>query len=471
MAVTRYAVLGTSTKNWSSTSAWSTSSGGATGASAPGNTDSAIFNSASGSGTMTLDAGVSTLADLDMVGNGVFTGTLAMGVNTLITVGATLAGTFTGTGAAEIQCSGDLLYATSADDWTGFDGTVIATWGSTTDPTLDSGGENPALPHFEVDNSGVTSFVWQNTAAMVCSQFTMTGGKFDLNSKGMTVTGDIAHIPGGTITNSGTVSQTASGTVSWAELANPADHMRLAWGDGVDSTLNNSVFASKFSYGAGTVELSNRTLYVYNPTADNFWVDGSGSVETASTGAVNIEETKGDRENGSITCDCNLSIKGDADTTLTMTGNIDIGTKTLTIWGGNYGFLLTMGTSAVTGDTTIAMGDATYSRAAIIDFGSGDHVIAGITELAGGGNCGIAFNTANINLSGTIDGANMRAADISNTCAAIHGGTISNLDCSSTNELNAVNGVTEGTGNTDVAFEGDDSFPVPGTLMLMGAGV
>ena len=56
-AVTRYAVLGSSptSKNFSSTTAWSTSSGGATGASIPLPQDTVIFDANSGTGNIVFD--------------------------------------------------------------------------------------------------------------------------------------------------------------------------------------------------------------------------------------------------------------------------------------------------------------------------------------------------------------------------------------------------------------------------------
>lgn len=55
-AVTRYLVLGGVNKNFSSTTAWSATSGGATGATAPLPQDTVIMNAASGSGDLSLDS-------------------------------------------------------------------------------------------------------------------------------------------------------------------------------------------------------------------------------------------------------------------------------------------------------------------------------------------------------------------------------------------------------------------------------
>jgi len=91
--------------NWSSTTNWSATTGGASGASAPGSADTATFNASSGSGTATVDSSV-TIQTLTCTG---FTGTLAFGINTIslnstgtIFTGAT---TMTVTGTPLIICT------------------------------------------------------------------------------------------------------------------------------------------------------------------------------------------------------------------------------------------------------------------------------------------------------------------------------------------------------------------------------
>jgi len=74
----RYWVSG-GTGNWNSTTNWSATSGGASGASVPGSSDAALLNASSGSGTVTLDISP-TIQTLTCTG---FTGTLAFGTNTV----------------------------------------------------------------------------------------------------------------------------------------------------------------------------------------------------------------------------------------------------------------------------------------------------------------------------------------------------------------------------------------------------
>lgn len=64
----RYWVGGAGTWNDTNTANWSTSSGGASGASVPGSADVAIFNASSGSGTVTVDSGHSAIGGLTLTG-------------------------------------------------------------------------------------------------------------------------------------------------------------------------------------------------------------------------------------------------------------------------------------------------------------------------------------------------------------------------------------------------------------------
>ena len=93
------------TGDWNSTTNWSATTGGASGASVPGSSDTATLDASSGSGTVTLDISPD-IQTLTMTG---FTGTLAFGTNTIslnstgtIFTGAT---TMTVTGTPLIICT------------------------------------------------------------------------------------------------------------------------------------------------------------------------------------------------------------------------------------------------------------------------------------------------------------------------------------------------------------------------------
>jgi hypothetical protein len=93
------------TGDWNSTTNWSATTGGASGASVPGSADTATLNASSGAGTVTLDISP-TIQTLTCTG---FTGTLAFGTNTisLNSTGTIFAGatTMTVTGTPLIICT------------------------------------------------------------------------------------------------------------------------------------------------------------------------------------------------------------------------------------------------------------------------------------------------------------------------------------------------------------------------------
>ena len=93
------------TGNWNSTTNWSATTGGASGASVPSTSDTATYDASSGAGTATLDISP-TVQTLTMTG---FTGTLAFGTNTisLNSTGSVFTGatTMTVTGTPQIICT------------------------------------------------------------------------------------------------------------------------------------------------------------------------------------------------------------------------------------------------------------------------------------------------------------------------------------------------------------------------------
>ena len=107
------------TGNWNSTTNWSATTGGASGASVPGSSDAALLDASSGAGTVTLDISP-TIQTLTCTG---FTGTLAFGTNTISLNGST--GTIF-TGATTMTVTGTPL--------------IICTDPGATARTLSSGG-------------------------------------------------------------------------------------------------------------------------------------------------------------------------------------------------------------------------------------------------------------------------------------------------------------------------------------------
>jgi hypothetical protein len=94
-AATRYWVTG-GTGAWNSTTNWSATSGGASGASVPGNADLAIFNAASGSPVVTFPALPGTLGQLWVTGNINVTFSATVGPTVTLTVGDNVANSIAG---------------------------------------------------------------------------------------------------------------------------------------------------------------------------------------------------------------------------------------------------------------------------------------------------------------------------------------------------------------------------------------
>jgi hypothetical protein len=97
------------TGNWSDTAHWSTTTGGAGGASVPGTADAAILDAASGGGVCTVDVDISCQS----VTMGAFTGTFDNSVNNKnVTVSATTAFSITGTGVRNIKLGNGTYFLT-----------------------------------------------------------------------------------------------------------------------------------------------------------------------------------------------------------------------------------------------------------------------------------------------------------------------------------------------------------------------
>jgi hypothetical protein len=480
MAADRYAVA-TGASN--STSVWSATSGGAPGASAPGAADTAIFDAASGAIAVTIAAGGHTWAALNMAG---YAGALAIGAQTLISTGAAVleaAGGLTSDAGGVLECQGSITYNTSAGSWSGFDGTLKATGTNGATLLLTPAGEEYALPQFEIDNNvGVASFTYAGAYALRCLQFTFTAGKYDGNDKGVYIFGTGSSdanftTDGGTWTNSGTVMLIGDGSLDTEYTTIPDE---LALYDGVTATIANGTQgqASKLTVpitatitapGTGKIEIRGGVA--------DFW-NVAGTID-CDVVVANTEYPPG--ADVTITGDHDLTIETTSTRDITAANNgawasdVDTAGGTLSIRGTGNGDVMTVEfTGDIITNQIVDGRDAAYSGSGVISLGPGNHRIGG-----GGIARGNAANSANAialetcNL--TLDGGEFNATGITvtNDGAAIHGGTVSNCDVSGSNPLNAINGVTDGTGNTDVIFEGDsgeENFPPVGTMQTLGIG-
>jgi hypothetical protein len=193
-ATTYYAVA---TGNWNGTSTWSLSSGGATQSSFPVAGDTAVFDSNTGSHTVTLTANAAA-ATLNMTGN--TTGTLTLGNFQLtITAGATLQGDIEGTGTSgiiQVQGGGVTLAAT---------------------PTTSS------LPILKMTTAGQTmtsgGFTWPGSLQWdFAGTFTLSGSWITSGLTTYTLASVVNHTTSDTYTGNGGLTLTVSSGNGNAEL-------------------------------------------------------------------------------------------------------------------------------------------------------------------------------------------------------------------------------------------------------------
>ena len=190
---TRFWVIG-GTGNWSSTTNWSATSGGASGASVPSTADTATFNSLSGVGTATVDSSV-TIQTLTMTG---FTGTLAFGTNTisLNSIGTIF------TGASTYNVTGTPL--------------ILCTNSSGTSRTINAGlpTEANSISFEFTAGTGSSNFTTGTAIRSLVYSGTFTGSKASSTSTTLTIYGNLTFKSGMTIAaGSGVVTLAAtSGT-------------------------------------------------------------------------------------------------------------------------------------------------------------------------------------------------------------------------------------------------------------------
>lgn len=119
-AANRFWVGGTGTWDASSTTNWSASTGGASGASAPTTGDNVTFDGSSGGGTVTVASAVSGLSLANFTA-GAFTGTIDFAANAPINMTITGAMTLSGTGTRKFLLGTGTFTFTATATGTPFD--------------------------------------------------------------------------------------------------------------------------------------------------------------------------------------------------------------------------------------------------------------------------------------------------------------------------------------------------------------
>jgi ribosomal protein S9 len=291
------------TGNWSSTTNWSATSGGASGASVPGSADTATFNASSGAGTATVDSSV-TIQTLTMTG---FTGTLAFGTNTISvnnTSGTVFTGattyTVTGTPVINVISTGSTAITVSAANVTEANTISFNITGGTYALTISSGGS--------IKNLDTTGF---------SGSLTSPGGTYGINIYGNLTLSSTTTFSG-TATINGIIFTGTSGIKIIT-----TNNVSIPWKqtfDGVGGTWKLS--GNYTSSNAGAVYLTNGTLNLdtYKFTCAAFDSNNS-NVRTIAFGTGNITCTASTSV-FSISTATNLTVTGTPVVNITYSGSI-----------------------------------------------------------------------------------------------------------------------------------------------------
>ena len=328
--------------NWSDTARWSTTSGGASGASVPGVGDNAIFDASSDSGsnfTATVDTAVT-------VDNLTFTS-----VDRLITLGT--AGNLTVSTATTISASA------------GTNGMLVSGNASLGAVTLTSGTLN-------IDGNTVTMSTFTSTAANTRTFNYGTNGTVTLTGNNATIW-NISTAGTSTISGTGTVDCTYSGGTGTRTITNSPDtgatntNLKISAGTDTVTTLTQAIKSLDFTGFTGTFSGSDSFNIAGSLTAvAGMTYTHTGTLTFSNTGTI----TSAGKTLGPIT------INGSG-ITVTLGDALNIGTNTLTVTQGTFttsasNYSITAGflSSSNSNTRTISLNGSTVTLASIspIDF-------------------------------------------------------------------------------------------------------
>jgi hypothetical protein len=378
---TRYWVGGSGSWNAASTTNWSTTSGGAGGASVPTNADDVIFNSASsgGSYTVTLTLGNSTCKTMTVdgpaTGTVTFGGTTALvmsGTNPSIVINTPLTVSWTNTGQIQWTGSGTGTLNTNgcsmASTWSQSGGATITTTLSsdftlTSNATLSTGtlalgaysftcaGFNNASGLTRTLNFNTGSFYITGTGSTAYTQSTETGLTF-----GQTPIFNMTYNGASALTiNTGTTptqAQTPSFNLTAGSYA-------LTLTTGWVNNINFTGFAGSIAAGSVFNAFGNVTFssgMTVTTTTNVLTFAATSGPKTITTNNVSITRPiVFNGSGGSWQLQDALTMANSASRTLTMTnGTLDLNGKTFS----TIGFVTAAGTKNVTfnGGTLLVFG-------------------------------------------------------------------------------------------------------------------
>jgi hypothetical protein len=289
------------TGDWNSTTNWSATTGGASGASVPSSSDTATFDASSGSGTITLDISP-TIQTLTCTG---FTGTLAFGTNTIslnstgtIFTGAT---TMTVTGTPLIICTNSSATSrtitptavTEANSIsfriTGGTGSLGFTSGGNVKDLDFTDGVNPTGFAGAINSVGMSVFGnfkastgMTQTGGTGVMTFAATSGTKTINTAGVTFDRPFTfNGVGGTFQ---LASALTSGATRTCTLTNGTlDLASYTLTTGLFSSTNSNV--RTLAFGTGKIVATGTNASVYNTSiATNLTITGTRTIEFTGVG-------------------------------------------------------------------------------------------------------------------------------------------------------------------------------------------
>lgn len=302
------------TGNWNSTTNWSATTGGASGASVPSTSDTATYDASSGAGTATLDISP-TVQTLTMTG---FTGTLAFGTNTisLNSTGSVFTGatTMTVTGTPQIICTNSsatsrTINTTAVTEANSISFRITAGTGVL---TLTAGfildldftdGTNPT--GFAGSLGSTTVTVYGNFKASTGMTVTAGGGVFTFaatsGTKTITTAGVTFDRPftfngvGGTFQLQDALTSGATRTATHTNGTLDLNNFTLTTGFFSSSNSNTRVLA----FGTGKIVITgNNTTVCSTNTGTGLTITGSKRIELSYSGGVGTRSISGPTSGG-----------------------------------------------------------------------------------------------------------------------------------------------------------------------------
>ena len=374
----RYWVSG-GTGNTNSTTNWSTTSGGASGASVPTSADDAIWNNLSGSGTVTVNAAFACLTANFTGFTGTFAGSSTVSVSGNLTLGAGTTYTYTGTLSIAatatltsnaktftgtlVLCSQNAT-VTLADNWTvqnfthgannryivinGFSISVLGAYLTAQTAT------NP------LTGTTVIKFIGTNT--WTASGYYDIRMAFEINTaSSVLISGNVGYSIGsltiisGTIISTGSTLIIPSGSAALTTNGQVFNNLTVSTVSGASLTcFDNVTLTGNLQLGVTNQATSLNGFTVYaatmtlNSTTGN--ISGTTNIELTGNGNLTSSLTSGFISN-------NLTFNNGANT-LTIVGNINYRTGTLTRTSGTIN----------TGTSTLSIGASTTLNTAGVNW-------------------------------------------------------------------------------------------------------